>query len=300
MHLAKNEGNANAGKDSADTKTIFIYHQQLHVIDEADIEAAVSTRKGDRNTPTTTGEPTGKNANTSAVFSTVYYVGDLVVPLRKPRFTRTGEMERVKDAKPDFDTLIDLISSTVSPNSWDEVGGSGSLVPFEGNLSLVVQQTEDVHEEIVSLLAQLRRLQESKVLLRATNLKLTTRLTKKLGIQGKVLVVLTAEEREQILSAVRRDARARTYADLKATLFNGQMLIDSDENYAIQAVVDSDKTIRLYAGVKATSDTDSPESTLPPNALLSNDQSLLVRMKSGSNDELTSFRLITAEAIESK
>lgn len=30
----------------------------------------------------------------------------------------------------DFDTLIDLITSTVQPTSWDEVGGPGSIAPF--------------------------------------------------------------------------------------------------------------------------------------------------------------------------
>ncbi|MEK6236255.1 MAG: hypothetical protein N2C14_16235, partial [Planctomycetales bacterium] len=33
-------------------------------------------------------------------------------------------------AQADFDQLIDLITSTVSPNSWDTVGGPGSVQPF--------------------------------------------------------------------------------------------------------------------------------------------------------------------------
>ncbi|QGJ69029.1 Hypothetical protein PBC10988_6940 [Planctomycetales bacterium 10988] len=33
-------------------------------------------------------------------------------------------------AEPDFDSLIDLITSTVSPATWDEVGGPGSIQPF--------------------------------------------------------------------------------------------------------------------------------------------------------------------------
>lgn len=33
-------------------------------------------------------------------------------------------------AQADFDSLIDLITSTVAPQSWDEVGGRGSIQPF--------------------------------------------------------------------------------------------------------------------------------------------------------------------------
>ncbi len=33
-------------------------------------------------------------------------------------------------AEPDFDSLIDLIKSTVKPTSWDDVGGAGSISPF--------------------------------------------------------------------------------------------------------------------------------------------------------------------------
>ena len=58
----------------------------------------------------------------------------------------------------DFDSLINLITGTVKPQTWDSVGGPGSIQPFETNLSIVVSQTQDVHEEIVDLLEQLRRM----------------------------------------------------------------------------------------------------------------------------------------------
>ena len=52
----------------------------------------------------------------------------------------------------DFDTLIELITTTISPNSWDEVGGAGAIEPFPINLSLVISQTQEVHEQIADLL----------------------------------------------------------------------------------------------------------------------------------------------------
>jgi hypothetical protein len=34
----------------------------------------------------------------------------------------------------DFDSLINLIKTTVSPDSWDDVGGPGSIAPFQGGV----------------------------------------------------------------------------------------------------------------------------------------------------------------------
>ncbi len=34
----------------------------------------------------------------------------------------------------DFDALIDLITATIAPTSWDTVGGPGSVQPFEGGV----------------------------------------------------------------------------------------------------------------------------------------------------------------------
>ena len=51
--------------------------------------------------------------------------------------------------------LVELITTTVAPQSWDEVGGPSSLSCFEG--WLVIPQTLEVHAEIELLLGQLRQ-----------------------------------------------------------------------------------------------------------------------------------------------
>ena len=63
----------------------------------------------------------------------------------------------------DFDSLIELITSTIDPTTWDSVGGTGSIKEFATNLSLVISQTQEVHEKIVDLLEQLRRMQDLQV-----------------------------------------------------------------------------------------------------------------------------------------
>ena len=37
-------------------------------------------------------------------------------------------------AMADFDTLIDLIKATVAPDSWDDLGGAGTITPFPGGI----------------------------------------------------------------------------------------------------------------------------------------------------------------------
>jgi hypothetical protein len=56
----------------------------------------------------------------------------------------------------DFDSLIELITSTVSPTTWTESGGAGGITPFAQLMVLVIPQTREVHEQIEDLLAALR------------------------------------------------------------------------------------------------------------------------------------------------
>ncbi len=85
-------------------------------------------------------------------------------------------------AQPDFDSLIDLITSTIKPTSWDGVGGPGSIAPFETNLSIVVSQTQDVHDELVDLLEQLRRLQDLQVTIEVRFITLNDNFFERIGV----------------------------------------------------------------------------------------------------------------------
>lgn len=59
--------------------------------------------------------------------------------------------------------LIHLITNSIAQDSWKDVGGEGSIQYFPLGLALVVNQTQEVQEEIVALLAALRRLQDLQV-----------------------------------------------------------------------------------------------------------------------------------------
>jgi general secretion pathway protein D len=84
--------------------------------------------------------------------------------------------------QPDFDSLIDLITSTVHPSSWDAVGGPGTIARFEGNLSIVVSQTQEVHDEVADLLEQLRRLQDLQVTIEVRFITLNDNFFEKIGV----------------------------------------------------------------------------------------------------------------------
>jgi general secretion pathway protein D len=85
-------------------------------------------------------------------------------------------------SRPDFDAIIDLIQTTISPTSWDEVGGPGAVQGFDTNLSLVISQTQEVHEQIVDLLEQLRRLQDLQVTIEVRFITLQDDFFERIGV----------------------------------------------------------------------------------------------------------------------
>jgi len=64
--------------------------------------------------------------------------------------------------KSDFDALVDLITSTVEPASWDSVGGPGSISVLASREALVVRQTFQAHEQIAALLDGLRKIRAAR------------------------------------------------------------------------------------------------------------------------------------------
>lgn len=56
----------------------------------------------------------------------------------------------------DYDALIETITTTVKPQSWDEVGGAGSVSEVPISKCLVISQTRELHDEVLELLRALR------------------------------------------------------------------------------------------------------------------------------------------------
>lgn len=71
------------------------------------------------------------------------------------RGSRSGLPTRIQY---DFDSLMDQITGTIQPNTWDDVGGAGSIAPFWPTGDLVFAQTQRVHDDVEELIAELRKL----------------------------------------------------------------------------------------------------------------------------------------------
>jgi len=57
----------------------------------------------------------------------------------------------------DFDSLIEIITSTIAETTWDEVGGPGSIREFGPGHLIVVSQTTRVHDQIALMLSAIRK-----------------------------------------------------------------------------------------------------------------------------------------------
>ena len=108
----------------------------------------------------------------------------------------------------DFSPLIHLIKATVSPGSWRNDDGAsepgpsygmgagygggaadeaetaaiGSITPFFLNISLIIRHTAEVHDEIVDLLRQLRRLQDLQVTIEVRFITVSDSFFEQIGI----------------------------------------------------------------------------------------------------------------------
>jgi type II secretory pathway component GspD/PulD (secretin) len=76
---------------------------------------------------------------------------------------QTGEWTKRKPTQTTEDALINLIKLSIAKDSWDDMGGPGTIQYFAPTMSLVINQTVDIQEQIQDLLASLRALQDQEV-----------------------------------------------------------------------------------------------------------------------------------------
>lgn len=87
------------------------------------------------------------------------------------------------------EALIKLITNTISPTSWKDVGGQGTIDFFPATMSLVVNQTQGLQEEIVDLLAALRRLQDQEVSVEIRFITITEDFFERIGLDFNINIV---------------------------------------------------------------------------------------------------------------
>jgi type II secretory pathway component GspD/PulD (secretin) len=73
----------------------------------------------------------------------------------------SASKDRTKEAM--AEVLRDLIQNTVAKDTWESVGGKGSIQYFPFGMAMVITQPQEVQEEVQLLLATLRKLQDLQV-----------------------------------------------------------------------------------------------------------------------------------------
>ncbi|HEY1862011.1 MAG TPA: hypothetical protein VGG61_16745 [Gemmataceae bacterium] len=170
-------------------------------------------------------------AATNKMVTKVYTVADLVIPI-----------EKGKDGKTTEDQLIKLITTTVSPESWDAKGGAGTLAYHPLTLSLAVNQPPHVQEQIADLLATLRHAQDTQVAVEVRFVCVseefwvkwqpsdkesasTCSAAKKCGsakVESSGVHFLSDEQFRQFIDAAQEDLRTNVMQAPKVTMLNGQ------------------------------------------------------------------------------
>jgi type II secretory pathway component GspD/PulD (secretin) len=95
--------------------------------------------------------------------------------------------------------LIKLITSTIQPRSWSEMGGPGTLEFFPLTLSLVINQTPDIQEQIQDLLASLRRLQDQEVSVEVRFISVSEDFFERVGVNFNMQIPTNNKRYEPLL-----------------------------------------------------------------------------------------------------
>ena len=90
--------------------------------------------------------------------------------------------EAARPTTPPRTKLIKLITSTISPRSWSEMGGPGTIDYFPLTMALVINQAADIQEQISDLLASLRRLQDQEVAVEVRLVSVTEEFFERIGV----------------------------------------------------------------------------------------------------------------------
>jgi general secretion pathway protein D len=77
-------------------------------------------------------------------------------PVRAATTSKERALESKRNEADPYSALVEVITTTIKPQTWDEVGGPGSISVVPVARSVVISQTREVHDEILELLRSLR------------------------------------------------------------------------------------------------------------------------------------------------
>jgi Flp pilus assembly secretin CpaC len=155
---------------------------EVRAYNVADLVIPVSNDGFVRGTGHSTADPA--NQNKAAMNGNgLYQVNDeLTVGINGDGRSRTGADPSVPSNGADFSGLIELLTTTIEPGSWDLDGGSGTISTNENTLSLVIRQTAATHEQVADLLKQLRKLQDLQVTVEVRFISVSDNFFERIGV----------------------------------------------------------------------------------------------------------------------
>jgi type II secretory pathway component GspD/PulD (secretin) len=87
------------------------------------------------------------------------------------------------------EALIKLITNTIQPRTWSEMGGPGTIDYFPMTMALVINATADIQDQIADLLAALRRLQDQEVAVEVRFISLSDDFFERIGVNFNLNIV---------------------------------------------------------------------------------------------------------------
>ncbi|MHB1421877.1 MAG: type II secretion system protein GspD [Gemmataceae bacterium] len=87
------------------------------------------------------------------------------------------------------DMLIKLITSTISPSSWSEQGGQGTIEFHPLTLGLAISQTPDLQDQVQDLLQALRRLIDQEVAVEVKFISISEDFFERIGVNFNMNII---------------------------------------------------------------------------------------------------------------
>ncbi|MBC7816108.1 MAG: hypothetical protein IAG10_04335 [Planctomycetaceae bacterium] len=208
-----------------------------------------------------------------------YSVADLVVSVQPVhlRFrVEDNKAEAVPPAEPvavanSSAQLRELITSTIAPDSWEEVGGIGQMEFNDSTLSFVVRQIPAVHDELRALLDQLRKLQDQQVSLELRVIKTDDNFHgfgfdlpfSWTQLKPNEAHSLNPKDADALIAAAQREQRTSLFSLPKLTLMTGQpMTLDVNSGslpaplhlsgFVMPLAADGHRFTRLHLSARGT------------------------------------------------
>lgn len=92
--------------------------------------------------------------------------------------------------------LMNLIQNTVAHDTWNSVGGPGTIQYYPLGMALVINQYQEVQEDVIALLASLRRLQDLEVAIEMRLVSVSESFFERIGLDFDVNIRTGTSRRE--------------------------------------------------------------------------------------------------------